>query len=329
MQCLEYMKQLIGSAHFVSKVQPPPSAYHLRFDLSELSWEIENSQLSALPALLQFELFYQFLSPRSYEEDYELEDGTTPPEVKRSARYNKLVDYYGVGVVLYQIYHGRKPNNEIRNEKIQEREGIELDEAKMSVIGRHLTTRSSVNCTKKKSKCFHCALKYQENDEYIIPPNKIKIGHNFIMEDRAENTILHEDVVKSLKPSNDDQMYYLNPVGKKWKSKKKNSKSKEREKKNQDNSGMFKKSFDTKSKKSNKSKNSKKSKNSQQKSTDLSLDRSKKGLTKFISQNKKVQSKVVKVERLGSPKKMIPPRSHGLRWGKGRKRNHKNFNSTK
>ena len=46
---------------------------------------------------------------------------------------------------------------------------------------------------------------------------------------------------------------------------------------------------------------------------DLSLDRSKKGLTKSISQNKKVQSKVVKVERVGSPKKMIPPRSHGIR----------------
>ena len=68
-------------------------------------------------------------------------------------------------------------------------------------------------------------------------------------------------MVKSLKPSNDDQMYYLNPVGKKSKSKKKKSKSKE--KKSQDNSGVFKKSFDTKSKKSNKSKNSKKSKNSQ------------------------------------------------------------------
>lgn len=61
-----------------------------------------------------------------YEEEYELEDGTTPPEVRRSGNYNKLVDYYGVGTVLYQIYHGRKPNYEVRNDKIKEREGIEI-----------------------------------------------------------------------------------------------------------------------------------------------------------------------------------------------------------
>lgn len=64
--------------------------------------------------------------PKVYEEEYELEDGTTPPEVRRSGNYNKLVDYYGVGTVLYQIYHGRKPNYEVRNDKIKEREGIEI-----------------------------------------------------------------------------------------------------------------------------------------------------------------------------------------------------------
>jgi hypothetical protein len=27
-----------------------------------------------------------------------------PPEVQRSSRYNNLVDYFGIGVVLYEMF---------------------------------------------------------------------------------------------------------------------------------------------------------------------------------------------------------------------------------
>ena len=50
--------------------------------------------------------------PKVYEDLYELEDGTTPPEIRRSGNYNRLVDYYGIGTVLYQIYNGTKPVSE-------------------------------------------------------------------------------------------------------------------------------------------------------------------------------------------------------------------------
>ena len=78
----------------------------------------------------------------------------------------------------------------------------------------------------------------------------MKVGKNFILEDRAENNILHEDVAKILKTTQDDQMFYLNPINKKSKSKKKKLK----DHKSQNSSGILKKSFDSKSKKSSKSK---------------------------------------------------------------------------
>ena len=45
--------------------------------------------------------------------------------MRRSGNYNKLVDYYGIGMVLFQIFNGRKPNHE-KTDKIKEREGIEI-----------------------------------------------------------------------------------------------------------------------------------------------------------------------------------------------------------
>lgn len=63
--------------------------------------------------------------PQSYEENYVIDNVITPPEVSRSMRYNNLVDYYGIGVVLYELFHGRRPDSERMREK-SERQGIEV-----------------------------------------------------------------------------------------------------------------------------------------------------------------------------------------------------------
>jgi hypothetical protein len=98
----------------------------------------------------------------------------------------------------------------------------------------------------------------EENYDTLLSLNKLKTGKNFTLDDRPENNVFHEEVIRVLKPSHDDQIYYLHPVNKrKDQSKKKKSKSKSRERKgSQENSGNIKKSFDTKSKNSNISNNS-------------------------------------------------------------------------
>ncbi len=40
----------------------------------------------------------------SYDQKYEIPNVHIPPEVQRSCRYNHLVDYYGIGVVLQEMF---------------------------------------------------------------------------------------------------------------------------------------------------------------------------------------------------------------------------------
>lgn len=61
--------------------------------------------------------------PESYEERYEIPNVITPPEVQRSSRYNNLVDYYGIGAVLYEMYSQGNPKQQFMK---KEKEGIEV-----------------------------------------------------------------------------------------------------------------------------------------------------------------------------------------------------------
>lgn len=46
----------------------------------------------------------------------------SPPEVQRSGKYNNLVDYYGVGVVLQDMFTSGLTKSQIAREK----EGIQI-----------------------------------------------------------------------------------------------------------------------------------------------------------------------------------------------------------
>lgn len=46
--------------------------------------------------------------PESYEERYEIPGVIMPPEVQRSSKYNNLVDFFGIGAVLSQMFGSSK-----------------------------------------------------------------------------------------------------------------------------------------------------------------------------------------------------------------------------
>lgn len=60
--------------------------------------------------------------------------------------------------------------------------------------------------------------------------NKIYTGDSINVQEKTNNGIKHEDALKIMKPSCDDQIYYLNPVNKSRKKSKNKSKSKEKSK---------------------------------------------------------------------------------------------------
>jgi hypothetical protein len=58
-----------------------------------------------------------------YEERYEIPWVVAPPEVQRSGRYNNLVDYYGIGVVLAEMF---AESSSVQRGGRKERDGIEI-----------------------------------------------------------------------------------------------------------------------------------------------------------------------------------------------------------
>ena len=109
MQCMEYMKQLIWGVHTLHQKY---NLLHRNITLDSIGIDFRGNLriLNYRHCLPCYSSNYLISSdiPKVYSEEYELEDHTTPPEVKRSGNYNKLVDFYGVGSVLNQIYHGKK-----------------------------------------------------------------------------------------------------------------------------------------------------------------------------------------------------------------------------
>lgn len=59
---------------------------------------------------------------------------------------------------------------------------------------------------------------------------QIYTGESINLEDKVYNGIRHEDALRIMKPSHDDQFYYLNPVNKSRKKSKNKSKDKSKEK---------------------------------------------------------------------------------------------------
>ena len=60
--------------------------------------------------------------------------------------------------------------------------------------------------------------------------NKIQTGRSISLEEFMSNGIQHEVAIRIMKPSHDDQIYYLNPIKRKSRSKEKKSKSKDKQK---------------------------------------------------------------------------------------------------
>ena len=124
LECLHFMKQLIWGVH----------SLHEKYNLIHRAFCLENLWVDFVGNLRLFNYEYcqpcyssNYLInshiPQSYEENYNIENVLTPPEVSRSVRYNNLVDYYGVGAVLYEMYFGYKPQTDRERNK-GDKEGI-------------------------------------------------------------------------------------------------------------------------------------------------------------------------------------------------------------